>query len=63
LDDALAGALRKELSLESMLPQNRFSRAYVERQRGKWTLGRIVSRLYETTPERWMKKISEMVEK
>jgi 2,2-dialkylglycine decarboxylase (pyruvate) len=63
LDQALADAVRKGVSVESMLPENRFTRAYMEKQRGKWTLGRIASRLYETSPERWMKKISEMVGK
>lgn len=63
LDQALTDAVRKGLSVESMLPENRFTRAYMEKQRGKWTLGRIASRLYETSPERWMKKISEMVGK
>lgn len=63
LDESLAGVLRKDLSLEDLLPANRYARAYMEKQRGKWTLGRILSRLYETSPERWMKKISEMVSK
>jgi len=63
LDEALTEAVRKDLSVEAMLPKNHFTRAYMEKQRGKWTLGRIVSRLYETSPEHWMKKISEMVAK
>jgi 4-aminobutyrate aminotransferase-like enzyme len=63
LDEALAEVIRKDFSVEGILPQNRFSCAYMETQRGKWTFGRIMSRLYETSPERWVKKISEMAAK
>jgi 2,2-dialkylglycine decarboxylase (pyruvate) len=63
LDEALTGAVRKELSVQSLLPQNPFTRSYMEKQRGKWTLGRIAAKLYETSPERWVKKIHEMVSK
>jgi 2,2-dialkylglycine decarboxylase (pyruvate) len=63
LDESLAGALRKDLSMGELLPTNRYTRAYLAKQRGKWTLDRFFSRLYETSPERWMKKISEMVSK
>jgi len=61
LDEALTETMRKDLSLENMLPKNRFSRAYIETQRGKWSVGRMISKLYETSPERWVKKISETV--
>jgi len=61
LDEALTETMRKDVSLENMLPKNRFSRAYIETQRGKWSVGRMISKLYETSPERWVKKISETV--
>jgi len=61
LDDALTAALQKELSLDELLPKNRYTRAYMEKQMGKLTLRRIFSRLHETSPEKWMKKINEIV--
>jgi 2,2-dialkylglycine decarboxylase (pyruvate) len=61
LDSALTEAMQKDVPVESMVPRNRFSRAYTERQRGKWTFGRMVSKLYETSPERWVKKISGII--
>ena len=61
LDEALTEVIRKDISPETMLPKNRFSRAYVETQAGKWTFGRVISKLYETSPERWMKKIGETI--
>jgi 2,2-dialkylglycine decarboxylase (pyruvate) len=63
LDDALSKAARKDISLESLLPENRYTRAYMDRQRGKWSMARIFSKLYETSPERWVKKINEIVTK
>jgi hypothetical protein len=45
------------------LPENRYTRAYMDRQRGKWSMARIFSKLYETSPERWVKKINEIVTK
>jgi 2,2-dialkylglycine decarboxylase (pyruvate) len=61
VDDALSRAIGKDFSLDDLMPNNRYTRAYVERQRGNWTLGRIFSRLYQTSPERWIRKFNEMV--
>ena len=56
-------AVRPGLSLEELLPANRYTRSYVQSQRGKLNLRRFLSRLYETSPERWFKKIGEMASK
>jgi 2,2-dialkylglycine decarboxylase (pyruvate) len=59
LDEALTEAMKKDISVENMLPKNRFSRGYINNHTGKWAFGRLISKLYETSPERWVKKISE----
>jgi 4-aminobutyrate aminotransferase-like enzyme len=63
LDEAMKEAVRPGLSLEELLPANRYTRTYVQSQRGKLNLRRFLSRLYETSPERWFKKIGEMASK
>jgi hypothetical protein len=63
LDEAMKEAVRPGLSLEELLPANRYTRSYVQSQRGKLNLRRFLSRLYETSPERWFKKIGEMASK
>ena len=61
LDGALSKAVTKDISLGDLMPNNRYTRAYVQRQSGNWTVGRIFSRLYQTSPERWVRKFNEMV--
>jgi 2,2-dialkylglycine decarboxylase (pyruvate) len=63
LDQSLGEASRPDFSLKELLPTNRYTRAYMERQRGDWSLRRVLSKLYETSPERWVKKINEIVTK
>jgi 2,2-dialkylglycine decarboxylase (pyruvate) len=60
LDESIALALEGEVTIESLMPTNRFSRMFVERLRDKKTIKRIASRLYETSPKYWMKKLREV---
>jgi 4-aminobutyrate aminotransferase-like enzyme len=57
LDRSLAQVERKDFDLGALLPSNRFSRTYIDKLRGKRTLKRILSRLYETSPEQWVNRI------
>lgn len=59
LDEAFAAALGGEVTMDSFMPSNRYSRSLVERLRDKKTLKRIASRLYETSPKYWWKKLTE----
>ncbi len=59
LDESIATALRGDVTMDSLLPSNRYSRSFVERLRGKKTIKRIASRLYETSPKYWVKKLIE----
>jgi len=63
LDESLSEVSRPDFSLKELLPTNRYTRPYMERQRGDWSLRRVLSKLYETSPERWVKKINEIVTK
>jgi 2,2-dialkylglycine decarboxylase (pyruvate) len=57
LDESLSQVEGKDFNIEPYLPTNPFSRAYLDKLRGKRTLKRVLSRLYETTPEYWLKKL------
>lgn len=57
VDDALSKASRKEVRVEDLLPSNPYSRSYIEMLSGKRTLRTVLSRLYETPPEHWLKKL------
>jgi 2,2-dialkylglycine decarboxylase (pyruvate) len=59
LDGAFSDISSRNFSMDELLPKNRFSREYVEKLSGKRTLGRILSRLYSTSPEKWVKKLVE----
>jgi hypothetical protein len=60
LDESIALALEGNVTMKSLMPMNRFSRTFVERLRDKKTIKRIASRLYETSPKYWVKKIREV---
>ncbi len=59
LDESIGIALRGDVTMDSLLPSNRYSRSFVERLRGKRTLKRVASRLFETSPKDWVKKIKD----
>src|SRR5271165_3917365 len=59
LDESIACASKGEVTLSSLMPANRYSRSFVEGLGGKKTLKRIASRLYETSPRYWIKKLSD----
>lgn len=61
LDESIATASRGDVTMDSLLPSNHYSRNFVEQLRGKKTLRRIASRLYETSPKHWIKKLREGV--
>jgi 2,2-dialkylglycine decarboxylase (pyruvate) len=57
LDDSIDTALRGEVTIDSVMPSNRYTHSFVERLRDQKTLRRIASRLYETSPRYWVAKI------
>ena len=59
LDESISAALKGDVTLESLMPCNRYSRSFVERSRARKTLGGIASRLYETSPKYWVRKLRE----
>jgi 4-aminobutyrate aminotransferase-like enzyme len=63
LDEALGQVSRGDFRLDDLLPANRYSRPYVDKQRGKRNLRNVLSRLYATSPEHWIKKLSDTVAK
>lgn len=56
LDEALTTALRGNISLDSLLPSNRYSRSFAERLTGQNALRRFATRLFETSPKYWARK-------
>lgn len=60
LDESIALALEGNVTMETLVPVNRFSRTFVERLRDRKTIKRIASRLYQTSPKYWMKKLREV---
>jgi 2,2-dialkylglycine decarboxylase (pyruvate) len=59
LEESIDTALKGEVAMDSLIPSNRYSRSLVERLRGKRTLKRIASRLFETSPKHWIKKVRD----
>ncbi len=59
LDEAIAKAVKGNVTMDSLMPSNRYSHSFVERLQAKKTLRRIASRLYETSPKYWMEKLRE----
>jgi 2,2-dialkylglycine decarboxylase (pyruvate) len=59
LDESIAIALKGDTSVGSLMPANRFSRALAERLQSKKSLKQMATRLYETSPRYWVKKIKE----
>jgi 4-aminobutyrate aminotransferase-like enzyme len=60
LDESLGIALKREVSLGDVIPKNPFTRKYVDKLTGKNTVSKIASRLYETSPSYWIKKLNEL---
>lgn len=60
LDQAIGTALKGDVSLDSLLASNPYSRSLIERLRGRKTLRNMVSRLHETSPKQWLRKIREV---
>jgi hypothetical protein len=59
LDESFGIALKGDVTMESLMPSNRYSRPFVERMQGKRTLKQIASRLLETSPKYWIEKLAE----
>lgn len=59
LDESLGQVGSGNFRLEDLLPANPYSRPYIDKMRGKRTLKSVLSRLYATSPEHWIKKLSE----
>jgi 2,2-dialkylglycine decarboxylase (pyruvate) len=59
LDEAFREVSSRNFRLEALLPNNPYSRPYIDKMRGKASLKKILSRLYATAPEYWIKKLSE----
>lgn len=63
LDESICEALRKDVSLDDLLPRNPYTRSFAQKSSGKRTLKRTLARLYETSPQYWVKRIGERVGK
>lgn len=59
LDESIAQALKGDTSIDSLLPSNPYSRAFIEKLTGKKTLKRLASLLYDTSPRYWFQKARE----
>jgi 2,2-dialkylglycine decarboxylase (pyruvate) len=59
LDESLGIALKGDVTMDSLMPSNRYSRTVVERMQGKRTLKQIATRLLETSPKYWIKKLAQ----
>jgi 2,2-dialkylglycine decarboxylase (pyruvate) len=59
LDESFGIALKGGVTMDSLMPSNRYSRAFVDRMRNKKTLRGIATRLFETSPKYWIKKLRE----
>jgi len=57
LDESIATAVSGEVTLDAFLPSNRYSRSLVEKLRTRNTFRRLASRLFETSPKYWLKKL------
>lgn len=63
LDESLGAAINPELQLGRLLPNNRFSRPYINHQSGNRSLRNILSRLYTTSPKYWLKTLGNVIGK
>jgi 2,2-dialkylglycine decarboxylase (pyruvate) len=61
LDEALRQACQRDFRLERFLPINPYSRPYIDKLRGKRNLKNVLSRLYATSPQYWLRKFREVV--
>jgi 2,2-dialkylglycine decarboxylase (pyruvate) len=57
LDDSIRTALQGNVTLESLLPSNPYSRRLAERMQQKRSLKQIAARLYETSPKYWVNRV------
>ncbi len=57
LDRSISEAARGGASCRDLLPANRYSRSFVEKLAGKRTIKRVLSKLYQTSPEFWFKRL------
>jgi 2,2-dialkylglycine decarboxylase (pyruvate) len=60
LDGAIATALSGKAHLEQVMPTNPFTQSYLRGSGGMYTPSRIAKRLYETSPEYWLRKLAEI---
>jgi 4-aminobutyrate aminotransferase-like enzyme len=58
LDESIGEAMKIEGYPSDLLPRNRFTREFVNHQSGRKTFRNVASRLYETSPRFWLKKIA-----
>jgi 2,2-dialkylglycine decarboxylase (pyruvate) len=59
LDDAISTALKGDVSLDSLLPSNPYSRQFIAGLSARKTLKKVVSRLYDTSPRYWIQKMRQ----
>jgi 2,2-dialkylglycine decarboxylase (pyruvate) len=59
LDESIATALKGDVTIDTLICSNRFSRKFIEGISDNKSLKRIASRLYETSPKYWVEKIRE----
>jgi hypothetical protein len=57
LDDSIRTALQGKVTMESLLPSNPYSRRLAERMQQKRSLKQVATRLYETSPKYWVKRV------
>jgi 2,2-dialkylglycine decarboxylase (pyruvate) len=59
LDESIATAIEGNVSIESVMPGNPFSRKFIESTRARKTFKRVATRLFETSPQYWLQKVKE----
>jgi hypothetical protein len=59
LDEGISAAVKGDVSIHSLLPSNSYSRDLASRMNGKKSLTQLATRLYGTSPRRWVEKIKE----
>jgi hypothetical protein len=50
LDDAITTTLQGNISIESLMSSNRYSRKFIEGSTAKKSIKKLAARLYETSP-------------
>jgi len=59
LDESMNIALKGDVAMHRLMPSNHYSHSFVESLKSKRTLKRIASRLFETSPKYWVKKVRD----